>query len=60
MTTDPLQRFLQSVSELSKDDDLEETEPVCEASEVKRKRYSRDRSYKLTSAFRRAKGGVRR
>jgi hypothetical protein len=58
---DPLQRFLRSVSENSKeDDDLEETEPKREASEVKRKRYSRDRSYKLTSAFRRAKGGVRR
>jgi hypothetical protein len=52
--------LLRVVSEMSKedDDDLEETteQPV----EAQRKRRSRDRSYKLTSAYRRAKGGVRR
>jgi hypothetical protein len=51
---DPLQLFLRSVSENSKEDDeLEETErTVCEAPDVKRKRRSRDRSYKLMTAFR--------
>jgi hypothetical protein len=60
---DPLQRFLLGVSERSRvdDDELDETDrPVEQASNVKRKRRSKDRSYKLTAAFRRANGGVRR
>jgi hypothetical protein len=51
---DPVQRFLLSVSEMSKDDDdLVETEqPMCEVSDAPRKRRSKDRSHKLMTAFR--------
>jgi hypothetical protein len=49
---DPVQRFLLGVSEMSKDDDdLEDTERPTEQPAT-RKRRSRDRSYKLMTAFR--------
>jgi hypothetical protein len=57
---DALQRFLLTVSEKSKADDDDLEEMTEQPAEVQRKRRSRDRSYKLTSAFRRPNGGVRR
>jgi hypothetical protein len=52
--------LLRIVSEMSKADDDDLEREADQPNEVQRKRRSRDRSYKLTSAFRRANGGVRR
>jgi hypothetical protein len=48
---DPLQRLLLGVSESSRDDDadLEEAEQPIEEASAKRKRRSRDRSFKKTA-----------
>jgi hypothetical protein len=56
----PLDRLLQRVSEMSKEDDDQLEEQTEQPADSTRKRRSKDLSYKLTSAFRRAKGGVRR
>jgi hypothetical protein len=49
---DPLQRFLLGVSEMSKEDDDASEETEREVHDSTHKRRSRDRSYKLMTAFR--------